>query len=224
MANRIFSGNLPDAAQVARAQAAFDAMSAAERMGQLIMVPLIKGGSAKAVASYVEANAIGGVLLLGNGWSSRAVKAATRQFAKVDRPQGAGLFIAADQEGGTVQRLNGKGFSAVPPALAQGKWSVKKELGRFRTRGAQLAKTGVNLDFAPVADVVPASIQAKGTNAPIGRLKRSFGSEPEQVGDHAAAAIAGLRESGVGSAVKHFPGLGRVTGNTDLTSQGTVDR
>jgi beta-N-acetylhexosaminidase len=225
LAERVFAGRAPDAAAEERAKAAFDAMNAKQRMGQLVMAPWIKGVPAAGVVKAVRSGAIGGVLLLGKGWSgAKTVKAATRKLAKVPRPAGVGMFVAADQEGGSVQRLKGAGFSRMPPALTQGEWSIKKELSRFRTWGTQLAKVGVNLDFAPVADVVPESIQEAGTNQPIGVLKRSFGSDPSDVGAHAAAAVAGLREAGVGSGVKHFPGLGRVRGNTDLTDQGTRDR
>jgi beta-N-acetylhexosaminidase len=111
----------------------------------------------------------------------------------------------------------------MPSALVQGTWSVKRQLGRFRTWGGQLAQAGVNVDFAPVADVVPAAVLDAGTNAPIGVLKRTFGSDPATVGAHAAASVAGLREAGIGSAVKHFPGLGRLEGNTDVTDVGITD-
>jgi beta-N-acetylhexosaminidase len=224
LTRRIFPGLSPDPDQSARAQAAFDQMSPKQRVGQLVMVPLIRGGSAAKVAAYVERNAIGGVLLLGNGWSVKQADRAATRLGRVPTPAGAGLFIAADQEGGQVQRLGGKGFADIPSALTQGRWTQKKLLGRSRGWGEELADVGVNLNFAPVADVVPARIQAKGTNAPIGRPKRSFGSDPDKVGAHAAAAVAGLREAGVGSAVKHFPGLGRVKGNTDVTDRGIVDR
>jgi beta-N-acetylhexosaminidase len=208
----------------ATAQAVFDAMDTNQRLGQLIMVPLIRGTSPKATYEYVEANGIGGVLLLGNGWSKRQVLNRTKRLGKIDKPAGAGLLIAADQEGGMVQRLSGKGFSRIPAALTQGKWSAKKLLGGWRRWGKQLAAAGINLNLAPVADVVPRSIQRAGSNAPIGKLRRSFGPDPETAGSHAATVIEGLADAGIGSAIKHFPGLGRVKGNTDLTSKGVRDR
>jgi beta-N-acetylhexosaminidase len=74
----------------------------------------------------------------------------------------------------------------------------------------------VNLDLAPVADVVPPGTDDQ--NAPIGQLDREFGHDPAVVASHVAAFIAGMRAAGVGTTAKHFPGLGRVTGNTDFTS------
>jgi beta-N-acetylhexosaminidase len=71
-----------------------------------------------------------------------------------------------------------------------------------------------------VMDVVPPGGAA--TNAPIGQLDREFGFDPAGNGAHGAAFIEGMAEAGVATAAKHFPGLGRVTGNTDFTS-GVVD-
>jgi beta-N-acetylhexosaminidase len=87
--------------------------------------------------------------------------------------------------------------------------------------GEDLRTAGVGLDLAPVADVVPASIGT--ANRPIGALHRSYGSDPAAVGEHVAAFVAGMNDAGVATAVKHFPGLGKVRGNTDFVS-GVVDQ
>jgi beta-N-acetylhexosaminidase len=69
-------------------------------------------------------------------------------------------------------------------------------------------------------DVVPPGTAA--TNAPIGELDREFGFDPVTNGEHGTASIQGMAAAGVMSVAKHFPGLGRVTGNTDFTA-GVVD-
>ena len=74
----------------------------------------------------------------------------------------------------------------------------------------------MNLNLAPVMDTVPAGTAA--TNAPIGELDREFGSDPQSNGEHGVAFIDGMASAGVASVAKHFPGLGRVAGNTDFTS------
>jgi beta-N-acetylhexosaminidase len=79
-----------------------------------------------------------------------------------------------------------------------------------------LRAAGVNLDFAPVADVVPPGTDA--TNAPIGKLKREYGHTPSTVASHVVAFIGGMKQAGVATMAKHFPGLGRVVGNTDFTA------
>jgi beta-N-acetylhexosaminidase len=82
--------------------------------------------------------------------------------------------------------------------------------------GRQLRAAGVNLDLAPVMDVVPQATAA--SNAAIGALDREFGDNPVTNGEHGAAFIQGMAAAGVTTAAKHFPGLGRVTGNTDFTA------
>ena len=81
--------------------------------------------------------------------------------------------------------------------------------------GEGTGQAGVNLDLAPVADVVPPGKDA--TNAPIGQLKREYGHDPSTAASHVTAFIAGMKQAGVATTAKHFPGLGRVVGNTDFT-------
>jgi beta-N-acetylhexosaminidase len=85
-----------------------------------------------------------------------------------------------------------------------------------RTWGGELLAAGVNLNFAPVMDVVPAGTEAE--NQPIGALQREYGSDPDTVSAHGVAFLEGMEEAGVATTAKHFPGLGRVEGNTDFTS------
>jgi len=70
-------------------------------------------------------------------------------------------------------------------------------------------------------DTVPPGQDA--TNPPIGALQREFGHDPTTVASHGLAFIAGMHQSNVLVTIKHFPGLGRVTGNTDFSSA-VVDR
>jgi beta-N-acetylhexosaminidase len=74
----------------------------------------------------------------------------------------------------------------------------------------------VNLNFAPVLDVVPPGTDAQ--NEPIGVLRRGYGHDPVTVSDHGLAFMRGMEDAGVATTAKHFPGLGRVKGNTDFSS------
>ena len=145
-----------------------------------------------------------------------AVQAASTKKATGAIP----AFVAANQEGGQIQALRGPGFARIPSAVTQGTWATATLRQRAEQWGRQLVAAGVNLDFAPVADVVPAGTAAD--NAPIGQLEREYGSTPKVVADHVAAFIAGMRRAGVITTAKHFPGLGRVAQNTD-DSSGVVD-
>jgi beta-N-acetylhexosaminidase len=131
------------------------------------------------------------------------------------RPEGVETLLAADQEGGLVQRLQGPGFDTIPSAVRQAALS-DAELGRrAETWGEQLAAAGIDADLAPVADVVPQDLVR--VNQPVGQLRRGYGSDPDVVADKVAAFTSGMDDAGVATAVKHFPGLGRVRGNTDTT-------
>jgi beta-N-acetylhexosaminidase len=194
-------------------------LTAEEKAGQLLMLALF---DPTAAADPVLAGAhVGSVLLLGTGWSLETAQSAAAQVNALPRPGGLAPFIATDQEGGQVQRLQGAGFSAIPSATTQGTWAPEDLATAAAGWGAELKAAGVNLDLAPVADVVDAAF--KYANAPIGQLDREFASDPASAGRSAAAFVTGMAEAGVATAVKHFPGLGRVTGNTDFTSEGIVD-
>jgi beta-N-acetylhexosaminidase len=76
------------------------------------------------------------------------------------------------------------------------------------------------MNLAPVADTVPPNLV--NVNAPIGKLQREYGTDPAAVATHSTAFLKGMLQAGVITSAKHFPGLGRVTGNTDF-SAGVTD-
>jgi beta-N-acetylhexosaminidase len=104
----------------------------------------------------------------------------------------------------------------MPSALEQGSWSLSTLRAAATGWGSDLRAAGVNLDLAPVMDVVPQGTAA--SNAPIGALDREFGYDPVTNGEHGTAFIQGMGAARVMTVAKHFPGLGRVAGNTDFTS------
>jgi beta-N-acetylhexosaminidase len=90
---------------------------------------------------------------------------------------------------------------------------------KARRWAEQLRAAGIDANLAPVADVVPKHMEKK--NQPIGMLQRGYGPNPNVVAAKVTAFIRGMRMGGVTTAVKHFPGLGRVRGNTDYSSKVT---
>jgi len=188
------------------------------QVGQLFVagVPLadLSGGDALA------GSGVGGLFLAGRSELPTADLAATAQRWQSLSP-GLGLWVAADQEGGDVQSLKGPGFELLPTALAQGALPTAELSALAERMGAALRDAGVNLDLAPVADVVPAGTEAE--NAPIGVFDRQYGSTPETVEAAAGTVVDGLSAAGVTATVKHFPGLGRVRENTDDAAGVTDD-
>jgi len=188
-----------------------------QKVGQIVMVGLPVAGPFQPTFDMVRNQHIGGVFLHGRTTAGRQpvknlVDAAVAAAAQGREP----LFVATDQEGGEVQVLRGPGFSDMPSALDQAKLSAPDLRARSRTWGAQLAAAGVNLNLAPVLDLVPP--EAASSNAPIGAFGRNYGYTAESVIAHGNAFAQGQRDAGVQTSIKHFPGLGRVTGNTDTTA------
>jgi beta-N-acetylhexosaminidase len=195
-------------------------MSLEEQAGQLIMVDLEGGAANATIDALLTDRGVGGVVYLGNSWNRDNATKVGDHLLDLPNAHGIKPFIGVDQEGGEIQRLS-TGFEKIPAATTQGTWDVERLTGQATGWGEQLASVGVNVNFAPVADTVPED--QKRTNQPIGVLNREFGSDPQEVGEHAAAFVAGMNAAKMGSAVKHFPGLGRVRGNTDFTAEGIVD-
>ncbi|MFF0271576.1 glycoside hydrolase family 3 N-terminal domain-containing protein [Kribbella sp. NPDC004536] len=191
-----------------------------EQAGQLIMTGIDAAGMTSAQRTVVRQQNSGGVFLVGTGGSVSATRAATAAVNDAATVAGVRPLIAADQEGGKIQRLKGSGFDRIPAATVQGTWSSSKLTAQAQQWGSQLKQAGVNVDLAPVADVVPESLKAQ--NAPIGQLDREYGNTPEQAGQGVKAFVQGMRNAGIATSVKHFPGLGRVRGNTDFAA-GVVD-
>jgi beta-N-acetylhexosaminidase len=201
----------------------FSRMSEAQRVGQLFLVG-IAGAPAAEVAQAVRTYHFGSLLWEGTSTAGvaadRQVTQAIQSLASPSATAQVRFFIAANQEGGQVQELQGPGFAEIPPALAQGQLSSAELRRQAAAWGRELRSAGVNLDLAPVMDVVPAATASQ--NAPVGALQREFGHTPQATGSHGVAFIRGMKQAGVATTAKHFPGLGRVAGNTDFTS-GVVD-
>jgi len=207
----------PDTAQ--RLAALVDSLTPAQLAGQLIMIGLHDTDPATVLDGLAGQYGIGGVVLLGH-WSGAQVQPVADHLAGL-ATAGIRPYIAADQEGGQIQRVKGDGVDVIPAATVQGTWALLDLAAQARIWGTQLRAAGVDLDLAPVADTVPADLV--GQNAPIGLLDRQFGSTPDVTGPHAAAFVIGLTLAREMSCVKHFPGLGRVTENTDNSADGTTD-
>jgi Beta-glucosidase-related glycosidases len=205
-------------------QRVYDRLSPAQRVGQLLMIGLDGTSAASADDAQIARQHVGNVIYLG-GWtgSSRIRSTSKHLQSQASSPATGGvpLLIAADQEGGSVQQLKGPGFTPLVSALQQGRMTAAKRIAYGKLIGGQLKAAGVNLNLAPVADTVSASMSA--SNAPIGKYAREYGHDPATVATSVTDIVHGLHSAGVGATVKHFPGLGRITGNTDVTTTGTTD-
>jgi beta-N-acetylhexosaminidase len=195
-----------------------DAMSPRARVGQLFLLGVPANGTGR-LDRIVAADLPGGVFLTGRG--SAGAAATARLLAGVQDTEKAaggdvGMFAAVDQEGGQVQVLTGSGFSTMPSAVVQGGWSSAQLQAAATEWGRQLRSAGVNVDLAPVGDVLAPGLGD--ANAAVGKSDRTFGTDPEKVAAHVTAFVRGMQAAQVASTAKHFPGLGQVRGNTDFTA------
>jgi len=187
--------------------------------GQVMLVgtPI---GDPTSVDDVARQYAVGGVFLAGRYKASASSLRAAITTVKAAAPQGVGFLIALDQEGGEVQTLQGPDFPPIPTAQAQGQLSQSTLKSQTEAWAHRLATLGINLDLAPVADTVPASL---GTgNPPIGAFHRQYGSDPTKVAAAISTVVKAIQSTGVITTLKHFPGLGRVRENTDF-SKDAVD-
>lgn len=128
------------------------------------------------------------------------------------------LFIAVDEEGGSVSRLADalKLENVGPMADIGSTGDSANSYQAMQKVGTYLTEYGFNLDFAPVADVL-----TNEKNTSIG--DRSFGNDPAAVATMVTSAVNGLEEAGVTACVKHFPGLGAASEDTHK-EVATVDK
>lgn len=112
------------------------------------------------------------------------------------------ILVAIDEESGDVTRLEVREGSSFPGNYALGSVDdVDLTRAVARELGGRLAACGVNLNWAPSADV-----NSDVDNPVIG--VRSFGADPALVARHTAAYVEGLQSAGVAACTKHFPGHG----------------
>ena len=195
-----------------------------EKVGQLMMVGVDAQAPKQSSNEAVDTHHVGNIFIAGR--TTAGSQATQKVIASFTSKVGPGtthatpMLVATDQEGGEVQVLAGPGFSDIPSAIDQSAQPRDQLVASARTWGKELADVGVNMNLAPVADLV--DIARPASNEPIGRWGREYGHDAATVSSKAGAFAEGMQASKVIPTYKHFPGLGRVTANTD-TSAGVVD-
>jgi Beta-glucosidase-related glycosidases len=206
------------------ADVVFDRLTLPQRVGQLFSLGLADDRLGPAEREAIRSDHVGSVWFTetttAGASAIRAVADAVQAQSTAAATGGVRPYVAANQEGGEIQALRGTGFSTIPSAVTQGTIDPSVLQQDATAWGRELAAAGVNLNFAPVMDVVPPGTDAQ--NAPIGALDREYGHDPATVAIHGTAFIRGMATAGIATTAKHFPGLGRVTGNTDDVA-GVVD-
>ena len=156
--------------------------------------------------------AVGGVILFTRNYQDPGQLAAL--VSEIHRLRSPSLVVAVDHEGGRVQRFRA-GFTALP-ALRQVGHAFDESSGQglalARAHGwlmaAELLACGVDFSFAPCVDL------EYGLNAAIG--DRSLHARAAAVAELGAAYMHGMRDAGMASTAKHFPGHGAVVSDSHV--------
>lgn len=176
------------------------------------MVPVAETDVA-AVTSEVAAGA-GGVILFGSSAPS-TLPASLRTLAAASG--GIAPFVMTDEEGGVVQRMANL-VGSLPSARQMAATMSPAQIRQLVTTVALLMHAaGVTMDLAPVLDLD--SGQGPNNRDPDGT--RSFSLNPTVAAADGIAFMQGLQAGGIVPVVKHFPGLGQASGNTDVAPAST---
>jgi beta-N-acetylhexosaminidase len=174
-------------------------VSELERLASSCILPGFEGPTVPDWVRRRLDEGLGGVVLY--AWNVESAEQLASLTGELRAERG-DIVVAIDEEGGDVTRLEAARGSSYPGNAALGVVDDVELTRRVvASIGAELARAGVNLDFAPVADV-----NTNPQNPVIGI--RSFGSDADLVARHVAASVEGLQSAGVAACAKHFPGHG----------------
>lgn len=184
-----------------------ESMSQTEKLGQMVMIG-IQGTKVDDDSLYMlNQYHIGGVILFDRNMDSpEQVKQLTSDL-QAQSNEKVPLFIGIDEEGGDVVRMAEK----LTPPPSQKEIGATGDIEQAKTWAIKTAKSlkdmGINVNFAPVADV--------GSND-----KRSYSADANTVIDFVRAATKGYQQENIIYSLKHFPGIGkgRVDSHVDSSS------
>ena len=152
----------------------------------------------------------GGILLFGT--TAPANIGARLSSLRAMVPNGLGLLVMTDEEGGGVERLTNV-LGSLPWAKQMDQTLSPSAITTLaQALGRRLVNISINVDLAPVLDVDGSSVYPNAKNADG---LRSFSGNKKVVATDGVAFMKGLQDSGALAVVKHFPGLGGSSGNTD---------
>ena len=192
-------------------------MTMEEKVGQLFFVRCPAESAVEDVSTYH----LGGYLLFGRDFKDKTADQVTSAIASYQEAAasdtGIPLLIGVDEEGGTVVRVSsnpnlspdGK-FQSPQRVYAQGGLdAIRADAGK---KSELLLSYGINVNFAPVADV--STDPSDFINA------RAFGQDAQATAEYVKTVVVEMEGAGIGSVLKHFPGYGN---NVDTHTGISVD-
>lgn len=175
-------------------------MSLDEKIGQIFIARCPDKNAAALAKKYN----LGGYILFGRDFKGKTKNSVIKNIQECQNASKIAMFISVDEEGGTVNRVStNKNFRKYPFASPQylykhgGMDRIKKDA---KEKSNLLKSIGINLNFAPVADI--------STNKNDFIYKRSFAKSPKETAEYVKSVVSVMNEAHMGSVLKHFPGYG----------------
>ncbi len=195
-------------------------MNVNEKVGELLLVRS-HGLSNQEFAELAARCHAGGVVLFADDINEKTAEQLTADIAELQSACGERLLLCVDEEGGTVVRVSGnkllRGSKFRSPQKIYANGGIDAIKADAAEKSLFLKQFGINVNFAPVADVVSDS------NGFL--FKRAFGKNAEETAEYVRNVVAVMGENGMGSTIKHFPGYGNAHGDTHngLVAVGTSE-
>jgi beta-N-acetylhexosaminidase len=201
----------PESVQPARsAEQCADSLPVKFLAGQVLMVG-IQARAMSSQAAIFKRYHVGGAVLMNA--PSNPYDGSIKRFKKAAGSRGDKVLISTDEEGGEVQRFSSLGVLPSAEQIAH-TLSPAKAQKLITQHGTKLKAVGVDMVLGPLADVAP-----RQGSGPLG--SRVFSSNPNVVSTYDQAYVSGWERAGLLPTLKHFPGLGSASGNTDYQAATT---
>lgn len=190
-----------------------ESITTEEKIGQLFLVRCPEENALADIKTYHP----GGFVLFDRDIDGQTPDSLRQTLAEYQSASAIAMFIAVDEEGGTVCRVSANpAFRSKPfpsPRTSYAKAGMEMVLSMEIEKGYLLSTLGINVNLGPVCDVT--------TQKRAFMYHRSLGQDPVTTGEFAIGAMEQLGSFGVGTVLKHFPGYGD---NADTHTGSAVDR
>lgn len=191
---------LPEDSALTKAKEILSTMSLEEKVGQMFIVRCPEENAPELAEEYQ----IGGYLLFGRDFENQTPSEMKQTIQTYQNRVKVPLFIGVDEEGGSVVRASAYSqFRSTPFASPQELYAqggMEKITQDAAEKSKFLLQLGINLNFAPVCDVC--------TDPDSYMYDRSFGKDAKSTANYVSAVVKTMKESGICSVLKHFPGYG----------------
>ncbi len=212
-----FPSPTPPAGLAQRIDTYIDHLTQAQKIGQLLMLAVYTNGYTSALNQPLQQWAIANAIIYnqynGGPLMPTTLSGLTQLVHSLQAHANQGLIIATDEEGGNVDRLAPYYGPTPSPQWLSASGDPQHAYAQARFDAQRLLASGINTDFAPLADVYQGGAVDQ---------SRMFGTTPDQVITYAGAFLDGLQQDGVEGTLKHWPGIGSAPANPDYGLPTTI--